>query len=138
MVAPGLSFAEAEPGQDLHLTLDAAIQHIVERELARAVEERGASRGRAVFLDPRDRRRAGHGVLSRRSIPTSSARYPPARWRNRAIMDVYEPGSTFKIITAAAALGSGMVARRRTSSTARWAASSSPASASATTSRSAA
>jgi len=108
VVAPGLSFAEAEPGQDLHLTLDAAIQHIVERELQRAVEERGASRGIAVFLDPRT-----GGVLAMASYPgfdpNEFGRYPSSRWRNRAIMDVYEPGSTFKIITGAAALGSGMV-----------------------------
>jgi cell division protein FtsI/penicillin-binding protein 2 len=108
VVAPGLSFAEAEPGQDLHLTLDAAIQHIVERELERAVVERGASRGMAVFLDPRT-----GGVLAMASYPSFDpnefGRYPPALWRNRAIMDVYEPGSTFKIITGAAALGSGLV-----------------------------
>lgn len=108
VVAPGLSFAEAEPGQDLHLTLDAAIQHIVERELERSVTERGASRGMAVFLDPRT-----GGVLAMASYPgfdpNEFARYPASRWRNRTIMDVYEPGSTFKIITAAAALGSGLV-----------------------------
>lgn len=108
VVAPGLSSAEAEPGQDLHLTLDAAIQHIVERELERAVEERGASRGMAVFLDPRT-----GGVLAMASYPSFDpnefGRYSPARWRNRTIMDVYEPGSTFKIVTGAAALASGMV-----------------------------
>jgi cell division protein FtsI (penicillin-binding protein 3) len=108
VVAPGLSFAEAEPGQDLHLTLDAAIQHIVERELEKAVREHGASRGIAVFLDPRT-----GGVLAMASYPgfdpNDFGRYGSARWRNRAIMDVYEPGSTFKIVTAAAALGSGMV-----------------------------
>ena len=108
VVAPGLSFAEAEPGQDLHLTLDAAIQHIVERELERSVTERGASRGMAVFLDPRT-----GGVLAMASYPgfdpNEFSKYPSSRWRNRTIMDVYEPGSTFKIITAAAALGSGMV-----------------------------
>ena len=108
VVAPGLSSAEAEPGQDLHLTLDAAIQHVVERELERAVVERGASRGMAVFLDPRT-----GGVLAMASYPSFDpnefGRYSSARWRNRTIMDVYEPGSTFKIITGAAALGSGLV-----------------------------
>ncbi len=108
VVAPGLSFAEAEPGQDLHLTLDAAIQHIVERELERSVTERGASRGMAVFLDP-----GTGGVLAMASYPgfdpNEFSKYPSSRWRNRTIMDVYEPGSTFKIITAAAALGSGLV-----------------------------
>ncbi|HYN20647.1 MAG TPA: penicillin-binding protein 2 [Thermoanaerobaculia bacterium] len=108
VVAPGLSFAEAEPGEDLHLTLDAAIQHIVERELERSVLERGASHGIAVFLDPRT-----GGVLAMASYPgfdpNDFGRYAANRWRNRAIGDVYEPGSTFKVVTGAAALGSGMV-----------------------------
>jgi cell division protein FtsI (penicillin-binding protein 3) len=108
VVAPGLSFAEAEPGQDLRLTLDAAVQHIVERELEKAVHERGAKSGIAVFLDPRT-----GGVLAMASYPgfdpNDFGSFSADRWRNRAIMDVYEPGSTFKIVTAAAALGSGMV-----------------------------
>lgn len=108
VVAPGLSFAEAEPGEDLRLTLDAAIQHIVERELERTVLERGASHGIAVFLDPRT-----GGVLAMASYPAFDpnefGRSAPSRWRNRAIGDVYEPGSTFKVVTGAAALGSGMV-----------------------------
>jgi cell division protein FtsI/penicillin-binding protein 2 len=108
VVSPGLSFAEPEPGHDLHLTLDATVQHIVERELRDAVEKRGAKRGSAIFLDP-----ATGGVLAMATYPAFDpndfGRYPPSRWRNAAIMDVYEPGSTFKIVTAAAALESGVV-----------------------------
>jgi cell division protein FtsI (penicillin-binding protein 3) len=108
VVSPDLSSAEPEPGRDLYLTLDAAVQHVVERELAKAVEERGAKRGSAVFLDP-----ATGGVLAMASYPAFDPNdfgsYPEGRWRNRAIMDVYEPGSTFKVVTAAAALESGVV-----------------------------
>jgi cell division protein FtsI (penicillin-binding protein 3) len=108
VVAQGLAFSEAEPGQDLHLTLDAAVQHIAERELEKAVTERHASRGIAIFLDPET-----GSVLAMASYPgfdpNEFDRFTPASWRNRAIMDVYEPGSTFKIVTAAAALGSGLV-----------------------------
>jgi cell division protein FtsI (penicillin-binding protein 3) len=108
VVSPDLSFAEPEPGKDLHLTLDAAIQHIVERELAKAVEERGASRGSAVFLDP-----STGAVLAMATYPSFDPNhfedYPSSRRRNRAILDVYEPGSTFKVFTAAAALESGKV-----------------------------
>lgn len=108
LVSPELSSAEPEPGQDLYLTLDVAVQHIVERELQLAVEERGASRGSAVFLDPQT-----GGVLAMATYPAFDpnkfSEVPPSRWRNRAIADVYEPGSTFKIVTAAAALGSGKV-----------------------------
>jgi len=108
VISPDLSFSAPEPGQDLHLTLDAAIQHIVERELAKAVEERGASRGSAVFLDP-----ATGAVLAMASYPSFDPNrfneFAPGLWRNRVTMDVYEPGSTFKVVTAAAALESGKV-----------------------------
>jgi cell division protein FtsI/penicillin-binding protein 2 len=107
-VSPDLFFTEPQPGGDLYLTLDAAVQHMVERELQRVVEERRARRGSAVFLDP-----ATGAVLAMASFPAFDPnefeRYAPGSWRNRAIMDAYEPGSTFKIVTAAAALESGLV-----------------------------
>jgi cell division protein FtsI/penicillin-binding protein 2 len=108
VVSPDLFFTEPQPGGDLYLTLDAAVQHMVERELRRVVEERRARRGSAVFLDPRS-----GAVLAMASFPTFDPNdfehYPAAGWRNRTIMDAYEPGSTFKIVTAAAALESGLV-----------------------------
>lgn len=108
VVSPDLSTAEAQPGKDLHLTIDAAIQHIVYRELARAVDERGAKSGSAVFLDP-----ATGAVLAMVSYPSFDPNhfgdFPKALWRNRTVSDVIEPGSTFKIVTAAAALESGLV-----------------------------
>jgi cell division protein FtsI (penicillin-binding protein 3) len=107
-VSPDLFFTEPQPGGDLYLTLDAAVQHMVERELQRVVEQRQARRGSAVFLDP-----ATGAVLAMASYPAFDPnefeRYAPGSWRNRTIMDAYEPGSTFKIITAAAALESGLV-----------------------------
>jgi cell division protein FtsI (penicillin-binding protein 3) len=108
VAAPYLASAEPEPGHDLYLTLDATIQHIAERELAKAIEERHAKRGSAIFVDP-----ATGGVLAMASYPSFDpndfASYPAESWRNRAIADVYEPGSTFKMITAAAALEAGVV-----------------------------
>ncbi len=107
--APDLAVAAPLPGRDLQLTLDASVQHIVERELERAVRAHGARRGTAVFLDP-----ATGGVLAMASSPgfdpNDFAAAPPERWRNRAIQDLYEPGSTFKVVTGAAALDSGLVA----------------------------
>ncbi len=108
VVAPGLAFSDPEPGGDLYLTLDATIQHIVERELAKAVEERRAKSGSMVLLDP-----ATGAVLAMATYPSFDpnhfGHFPPARWRNRAIIDAYEPGSTFKVVTAAAALEAGLV-----------------------------
>jgi cell division protein FtsI/penicillin-binding protein 2 len=107
-VSPDLFFTEPQPGGDLYLTLDAAVQHMVEHELQRVVEARRARRGSAVFLDP-----ATGAVLAMASFPAFDPnefeRYAPGSWRNRSIMDAYEPGSTFKIVTAAAALESGLV-----------------------------
>jgi cell division protein FtsI (penicillin-binding protein 3) len=107
LAAPYLASAEPEPGHDLYLTLDATVQHIAERELAKAIEARHAKRGSAIFVDP-----ATGGVLAMASYPSFDpndfASYPAESWRNRAIADVYEPGSTFKIFTAAVALEAGV------------------------------
>ena len=99
--------------QDLHLTLDAAIQHIVERELQRAVEERGASGGmRGV---PRSAARAPCWPWRpiRRSIRTSSAGIRRRAGATARSWTSYEPGSTFKMITARRRSRSGMVRARR-------------------------
>jgi len=98
----------AKDGQDLVLTLDLAIQTAVERELAAAVQSERATSGSVVVLDPRD------GAV--RAL-ASSPSYDPARvaaatneaLRDRAISWTYEPGSTMKAITIAAALDKGVV-----------------------------
>jgi cell division protein FtsI/penicillin-binding protein 2 len=108
VIAPGLAAADPEPGRDLYLTLDATIQHIVERELALAVQKNRAKTGSMVLLDP-----ATGAVLAMATYPSFDPNrygdYSPAEWRNRAIMDAYEPGSTFKVVTAGAAIGAGLV-----------------------------
>ncbi len=95
-------------GDTLVLTLDEVIQHITERELGRALVQSGARGGVAIVMDPRT-----GGILAMAALPSFDPnRYeavPSAVWRNPAIADVYEPGSTFKVILAAAALGSGLV-----------------------------
>ena len=105
---PNLERADATPGKDLHLTLDAAIQHIVERELAAAIESTGAKKGMVVVVEP-----ATGAVLAMASYPTFDPNdfgaYPKSHWRNQPIQDVFEPGSTFKLVTLAAALEEGVV-----------------------------
>jgi cell division protein FtsI (penicillin-binding protein 3) len=90
-------------GRGVVLTIDEAIQHVVERELERVVQETGSVAGMAIVMDPR----TGE-ILALANQPTYNPnRFQaagPARWRNRAVVDAYEPGSIFKIVTAAAGL----------------------------------
>ena len=97
--------AERPPtaGVSLELSIDSFIQHVAERELRAAVREHGADGGSVVVLDPRT-----GDILALANEPTFNPnawrRAPAGARRNRATQDVYEPGSTFKIVTASAAL----------------------------------
>lgn len=97
-------------GATLELTIDMHLQHIAERELARTVREHQADTGTVVMLDP-----ATGEVLALANWPTFNpnrfSEYKATARRNRAIQDIYEPGSTFKLVTAAAALQEGVVSR---------------------------
>lgn len=90
-------------GDTLVLTIDEDVQHITERELGRAVEDTRARGGVAIVMDPRT-----GAILAMASYPSFDPnryqRVPAALWKNRAVADVYEPGSTFKLVLAAAAL----------------------------------
>lgn len=98
--------AHAPPprGTDLHLTLDMRLQHIAEKELTQQAEEIGARSGLVVIMEPYT-----GGLLALASYPffnPNDYRNKEQRpWRrNRAITDPIEPGSTFKVVAAAAAL----------------------------------
>ncbi len=94
---------DGTPGATLQLTIDQYLQHVAERELHAAVEENHASGGSVIIMDPNT-----GDVLALANEPTFNPnRYGEAgldQRRNRAIQDVYEPGSTFKIVTASAAI----------------------------------
>ena len=87
----------------LELTLDQYLQFIAERELRTGVEENRAAGGSAVIMDPN----TGE-ILAMANYPTFNpntyGRVREEARRNRAVQDLYEPGSTFKIVTASAAL----------------------------------
>ena len=94
-------------GVTLELTIDKYIQHIAERELRSAVRDHDAAAGSVVIMDP-----ITGEILALANEPTFNpnafASSDPATWINRATQAVYEPGSTFKIVTAAAALEEGV------------------------------
>ncbi len=88
------------PGRDIVLTIDVTIQYLAEKELAAAVAEHRARSGCVVLMDPQ----TGE-ILAMASAPAYDVNeYPgPDAHMNRAVQTIYEPGSTFKIVTAAAA-----------------------------------
>lgn len=98
---------EPEHGRDLVLTLDAVYQDILEEELQRAIDGSKAQGALGVIVAPR----SGE-VLAMANLPlfdpNKASRSSPELRRNRAITDVYEPGSTFKAIAAASVLEDGI------------------------------
>lgn len=96
-----------ERGEDVHLSLDLRLQFLAYRELKATVQYHGASAGSLVMLDAADGR-----VLALANQPS----FNPNDWesrstagvRNRAVTDLYEPGSTVKPLAVLAALESGL------------------------------
>ncbi len=97
----------AHSGQTVVLTLDASAQYIVETELARAAEKHRPQGMVGIVVRP-----ATGDVLAMASWPTfdpNRSGTNNAAVRNRAISDIFEPGSTFKAVTIAAALERGVI-----------------------------
>ena len=125
------TLVDAVPGNTLTLTIDAQIQHWLESALSAAVAEHHvAERGVGIVMDvhtgavlamscqPDYDPNSPRSLINKEARDTVNAlqgeersaalqRAQQAQWRNKAISDLYEPGSVFKLITAAAALDSG-------------------------------
>jgi cell division protein FtsI (penicillin-binding protein 3) len=103
-----ISATPERPGRDVFLTLDHSLQARVESVLRSTVAKWHAVGGTAVVLDP-----TTGGILSMAVAPGFDANDFPqvssALQRNPAVTDTYEPGSTFKVVTYAAALTEGVV-----------------------------
>lgn len=99
----GLTERPSTDGSTVVLTIDESIQYSAETELERAMAETQSIAGVVVVMDPR----TGE-VLAIANRPTFNPNrfgaFSSSRWKNRAVVDAYEPGSMFKVITAAAAL----------------------------------
>ncbi|MTV47554.1 stage V sporulation protein D [Heliobacillus mobilis] len=95
-------------GHSLVLTIDETVQYIIERELDKLDRERKPKGATIIVMDVKTGRILG---MSNRPTydPNERDKYPDTARRNRAINDVYEPGSTFKIVTASAAMEEGAV-----------------------------
>ena len=120
-------YYKAQNGSDIVLTLDATVQYYVEKALGEMVTSTEAQGATGIVMDVET-----GAVLAMASSPTYDLNDPSAvyesrlaslvkdgqldladaqlrQWRNRAINDTYEPGSTFKVLTLAAALEEGVI-----------------------------
>lgn len=103
-------FVQEEKGNDITLTIDSVIQHIAQREIKNAYlkYKGGGTHITIIVMDPK----TGE-LLALANEPTFNLnkfdKYKPYIWRNRAVTDMFEPGSTFKIITASAAINEEIV-----------------------------
>lgn len=108
VLAGGFETLSVPGGADVQLTIDTSLQHLSEKYLEATVKKYGAKAGTVIMVDP-----FSGEVLAMANYPAfdpnNYERQGSNRWRNRAITDTYEPGSTFKAILAAAALEEGIV-----------------------------
>lgn len=101
------SIRPPRPGRDLALSIDRRIQYLAYRELKAAVHQHKAKSGSAVVLDTL----TGEvlAMVNQPSYnPNNRMRWHPSTLRNRAVTDLFEPGSTLKAFTVAAGLEAGL------------------------------
>jgi len=106
-----LSEGEHEPatgGNHVYLTIDKALQHVLERELEAGLERVKGEWAMGVLMDPNT-----GAILALGAVPSYDlnqyGKVELSRLRNRPVVDRFEPGSAFKIVTAAAAVETGLV-----------------------------
>ena len=99
---------QPRPGQTVVLTIDQVVQYRTEQALNAAVERSQAKSGTAIVMDPR----TGE-ILALANAPTFNPNQPAAvsaeQRTNQAVQNIYEPGSTFKIVAFSAAIEKGLV-----------------------------
>src|SRR5690606_17042226 len=100
------SIREPRPGSDLYTSIDLRIQYLAYRELKAAVQEHRAKSGSLVIIDV-DTGEVLAMVNQPAYNPNDRDQVSPARYRNRAATDIFEPGSSIKPFVAAAAVATG-------------------------------
>ncbi len=95
-------------GHNIILTIDGTVQYIAEDALSEGVKEYSARSGMAIVMEPQT-----GAILAMAQVPffnpNAYTDFNKELWRNRAITDPFEPGSTMKIFSAAAAIESGNI-----------------------------
>ena len=95
-------------GQDITLTIDAAIQHVCEKELKKVITEKHALRGAIIVMNPKNGEILAYAVAPTYD-PNHFQKASNTQIKNWTLTDVYPPGSTFKIITVTSAMALGKI-----------------------------
>ncbi len=95
-------------GKSITLTIDSAIQHVCEVELAKVLKEKGAIRGTVIVMNPKNGEILGYAVQPSYN-PNNYKKATLTQLTNWTLSDVFEPGSTFKVLTIASALETGRI-----------------------------
>ena len=95
-------------GEDVTLTIDAAIQHICEKEIEKMVKEKEAERGTVIVMNPKNGEILAYAVYPAFD-PNNYKKATPQQLKNWTLTDVFPPGSTFKAITVASAMDLGKI-----------------------------
>jgi cell division protein FtsI (penicillin-binding protein 3) len=104
----GAKTSEEVQGNDITLTIDKNIQYIAEKELQAAISISKAKSGIAIVMEPATGKVLAMAVAPLFN-PNQYKKYEPKTWRNRAITDEFEPGSTFKTFLMASALEENII-----------------------------
>ncbi len=95
-------------GEDVTLTIDAAIQHVCEKEIEKMVKEKEALRGTVIVMNPKNGEILAYAVYPTFD-PNNYRKATPQQLKNWTLTDVFPPGSTFKTITVASAMDLGKI-----------------------------
>ena len=95
-------------GENVTLTIDAAIQHVCEKEIEKMVTEKRADRGMVIVMNPKNGEILAYAVYPTFD-PNNYKKATPQQLKNWTLTDVFPPGSTFKTITVASAMDLGKI-----------------------------
>lgn len=95
-------------GENITLTIDAAIQHVCEKEIEKMVQEKNADRGTVIVMNPKNGEILAYAVYPQFD-PNNYKKATPQQLKNWTLTDVFPPGSTFKTITVASAMDLGKI-----------------------------
>lgn len=102
------SFSQNSQSKSVYLTIDSTIQFIVEKSLEQAMAATKAQAGTIIVMNPKTGEILAMACRPNYN-PNEFYNFQPQSWKNRAVSVLYEPGSTFKTVVAAAALQEGVV-----------------------------